>query len=130
MLIQCICMRSTVTFKKINLIYPADTDECEQENICEEEHMECHNVPGSHYCDCEDGYDRVGNECVDKALCKYQWHFTSPFLVHVSHLSTSTRARNSIFLVCVYVTSCENVFKKWKCHLNAQWKWGNQNLQS
>ncbi|XP_030856272.1 cysteine-rich with EGF-like domain protein 2 isoform X2 [Strongylocentrotus purpuratus] len=45
-----------------------DTDECEQENICEEEHMECHNVPGSHYCDCEDGYDRVGNECVDKAL--------------------------------------------------------------
>ncbi|XP_041457994.1 protein disulfide isomerase Creld2-like isoform X2 [Lytechinus variegatus] len=45
-----------------------DIDECEQENICEGDHMACHNVPGSHYCDCEDGYERMGSECIDKAL--------------------------------------------------------------
>ncbi|XP_071508883.1 protein disulfide isomerase Creld2-like [Diadema antillarum] len=43
-----------------------DINECDKEDACKIEHMTCHNVPGSFYCDCEDGYERVGNECMDR----------------------------------------------------------------
>lgn len=32
--------------------------------------MTCVNLPGRYYCDCIEGYERMGEECVDKKVCK------------------------------------------------------------
>ena len=32
--------------------------------------MRCVNLPGRYYCDCIEGYERMGEECVDKKVGK------------------------------------------------------------
>ncbi|CAJ0604617.1 unnamed protein product [Cylicocyclus nassatus] len=41
-----------------------DIDECALETTCSNGHETCVNLPGSHRCDCEDGYKRDGAYCV------------------------------------------------------------------
>ncbi|XP_072027144.1 cysteine-rich with EGF-like domain protein 2 [Amphiura filiformis] len=46
-----------------------DINECEKEDLCQAD-MICKNIPGSYFCDCHEGYERMGGECVDKEVVK------------------------------------------------------------
>ncbi|XP_071961089.1 protein disulfide isomerase Creld2-like isoform X2 [Antedon mediterranea] len=46
-----------------------DINECEgDDHGCTGEHKMCKNVPGRYRCDCEDGFELMGGECIDKKL--------------------------------------------------------------
>ena len=46
-----------------------DVDECRvNPNVCGDARMECVNVHGSYYCECQNGYTAYGDECVGTVM--------------------------------------------------------------
>ena len=66
------CGKTKTNTLQNSSILQTDIDECEQEGTCKSEHMSCNNIVGSYYCDCADGYERMGGECIETELCEYQ----------------------------------------------------------
>ncbi|XP_051936932.1 fibrillin-1 isoform X2 [Hippocampus zosterae] len=56
-----------------------DIDECQRENICPENDIECVNVPGSYSCVCKQGYILNGTQCADVNECETGRHECSDF---------------------------------------------------
>ncbi len=69
------------------MILFSDINECEKEDICRSD-MKCNNIPGTYYCDCKDGFERMGEECVDKEISKL---FVCLFFKHPSPRGNSAR---------------------------------------